>query len=675
MGRTWVGAIKFGVRIYNDRIYSNDLQFNTLIINGHIKHLNAGVTNLSGKGTVIKAGNKLTFSTNDGEAVDFISFGTFMNIYVRSNVEKVSGICSQQFIRSKFFNHVQIGKLVKIKTPKCDHKKKFKKMCIRRKLRNGALRQCISDFCNGLEKKIEEKIININKEEKELKKIVIKRVSRITCSLYADPHVHGFNNRYYNAQTVGDWVLYRGVHLSAHYRGVKMGSWVGAVKFGVRLYGDRITSNDLTFNSIRINGEVQTLTNGVRKISRKGSVIKAGNKLTFSTNDGEEVDFITFGSFMNVYVRSNVDTVHGICSQQFIKSKFFKHSQKGKIVEIETEKCPNREKYTISCKKRGLRRGALRQCIQDLCNGLSKEIENKMIKINHNEKIEHIRIKPRKIVSRVQCSLYADPHVTGFNNRNYNAQTVGDWVLYRGENLSAHYRGIRMGSWVGAVKFGVRLYGDRITSHDLSFNSIIINGQFQNLSDGKTKISERGSVTKAGNKLTFSTNDGEEVDFITYGTFMNVYVRSNVEIVHGICSQEFIHSTFFNNEQVGNLIQFGENNCANRHRFKRRCIRRGLIFGAIRNCVIDLCNGLNIKIERQILRGNKREGELKIHHRRHHHHHHHHHDLFDRIRHIEAARREFRLPHFEAPRREFRLPHIEAPRREFIPRAFIRRRK
>lgn len=127
MGRTWVGAIKFGVRIYNDRIYSNDLQFNTLIINGHIKHLNAGVTNLSGKGTVIKAGNKLTFSTNDGEAVDFISFGTFMNIYVRSNVEKVSGICSQQFIRSKFFNHVQIGKLVKIKTPKCDHKKNLKK--------------------------------------------------------------------------------------------------------------------------------------------------------------------------------------------------------------------------------------------------------------------------------------------------------------------------------------------------------------------------------------------------------------------------------------------------------------------------------------------------------------------------------------------------------------------
>jgi len=74
---------------------------------------------------------------------------------------------------------------------------------------------------------------------------------------------------------VGDWVLYRGVHLSAHYRGVKMGSWVGAVKFGVRLYGDRITSNDLTFNSIRINGEVQTLTNGVRKNFKKRKCYKS----------------------------------------------------------------------------------------------------------------------------------------------------------------------------------------------------------------------------------------------------------------------------------------------------------------------------------------------------------------------------------------------------------------
>jgi len=445
-----------------------------------------------------------------------------------------------------------------------------------------------------------------------------------------------------------------------------MGTWVGAIKFGVRLYGDRITSTDLTFNTIRVNGENQAIANGITKLSRKGSVVKAGNKLTFTTNDGEEVDFISFGTFMNVYVRSNVQTVHGICSQQFLKSHFFRNAHKGKIVEINNERCPNRAKYTISCKKRGLRRGALRQCILDLCNGLSKDIEIKMIKINHNEKKEHIRKKHRKIVTRVQCSLFADPHVTGFNSRSYNAQTVGDWVLYRGENLSAHYRGISMGSWVGAVKFGVRLYGDRITSHDLSFNSIIINGQLQNLGNGKTKISERGSVTKAGNKLTFSTNDGEEVDFLTFGTFMNVYVRSNVETVHGICSQEFIRSTFFNNEQVGKIFHVGANICANKHRFTRRCKRNGLIFGAIRDCVIDLCNGLNIKIERQILRRNKREGGIKMHkhhhhhhHRRHHHHHHNPFHLINKIRNIPM------------------IHHFQEAQRRFIHRAFVvgRRRK
>jgi len=81
----------------------------------------------------------------------------FFNVYVCSNVEKVSGICSQQFLKSHFFNHVHIGKIVNIRQPKCSRKLKFKKVCKRRKLKRNALRQCIADLCAGLDKRIEEK--------------------------------------------------------------------------------------------------------------------------------------------------------------------------------------------------------------------------------------------------------------------------------------------------------------------------------------------------------------------------------------------------------------------------------------------------------------------------------------------------------------------------------------
>jgi len=134
-----------------------------------------------------------------------------------------------------------------------------------------------------------------------------------------------------------------------------------------------------------------------------------------------------------------------------------------------------------------------------------------------------------------------------------------------------------MGSWVGAIKFGIRLYTDRITSTDLSFNSILINGQLQNIGEGKTRISRRGSVTKAGNKLTFSTGDGEEVDFLTFGTYMNSFVRSNVEHISGVCSQQFIRSRFFNNHQVGKLIHPGHPNCAKILRFRNECRHRRLL--------------------------------------------------------------------------------------------------
>jgi len=151
------------------------------------------------------------------------------------------------------------------------------------------------------------------------------------------------------------------------------------------LFGNRIYSVGFKFDTLKINGHIKRIKEGINKISKRGSIIKAGNKITFSTNDGEEVDFITFGSFFNVYVRSNVEKVSGICSQQFIKSKFFKHIHQGKIIKFRHKKCPKKMKYHRICQRRNLKGNALKECVSDLCNGLSKKIENKIINNNKKE--------------------------------------------------------------------------------------------------------------------------------------------------------------------------------------------------------------------------------------------------------------------------------------------------
>jgi len=76
------------------------------------------------------------------------------------------------------------------------------------------------------------------------------------------------------------------------------------------------------------------IPNGTTKLGL-GSIIRSGNnKITFSTNNGEEVDLLAYGYFFNAYVRTNSLKVSGICSQQYIKSKFFKHPEHAKEIKI-----------------------------------------------------------------------------------------------------------------------------------------------------------------------------------------------------------------------------------------------------------------------------------------------------------------------------------------------------
>jgi len=109
-----------------------------------------------------------------------------------------------------------------------------------------------------------------------------------------------------------------------------MGSWTGAVKFAVKLRRFKIYSVGFSFSALNVNGHIKQIKNGITKLSKRAVIKRNGSKITFSTNDGEEVDFVSFGSFFNVYVRSNVEVVSGICSHQFTKSKMFSHPKKRK---------------------------------------------------------------------------------------------------------------------------------------------------------------------------------------------------------------------------------------------------------------------------------------------------------------------------------------------------------
>jgi len=110
-----------------------------------------------------------------------------------------------------------------------------------------------------------------------------------------------------------------------------------------------------------------------------------------------------------------------------------------------------------------------------------------------------------------------------------------------------------MGVWVGVIKFGVKVYHHKVFSVGFGLDKLIIDGREHSIPNGKTEIGKRGFVFRNGNKVTFSTGNGEEVDFISYGYFYNAYTRSTVPKVTGLCSQEFVKSHFFNHEQTGSI--------------------------------------------------------------------------------------------------------------------------
>jgi len=233
-----------------------------------------------------------------------------------------------------------------------------------------------------------------------------------SCSIYADPHVTGFSGKVFNAQTVGDWVLYRGDKLSAHYRGVAMkplvgnAQWVGAIKFAIRIFHHKIYSTGFNLNTLKIDGEEKRVENGIKIQLGRAFILRNGASITFSTGEGEEVEWVSsrtkashgnsMDEYFNGYVRTNVLHPKGLCSNQFVRSKFFGHPQEGKIITIKRDVCERREEFKKECERLGHGGKKLENCIFDRCSGMSRNALKKQAKEIRRKTKKVFKVKVRR---------------------------------------------------------------------------------------------------------------------------------------------------------------------------------------------------------------------------------------------------------------------------------------
>jgi len=264
--------------------------------------------------------------------------------------------------------------------------------------------------------------------------------------------------------------------------------------------------------------------------------------------------------------------------------------------------------YGQYCAGFGLTKELKKNCVFDLCNGMTKEQVEKIFNVNKVHKKE----KPKCARGAVRsCNIFADPHVTPFTGGMYNAQVLGDWVAYGGFRLESHYRGKSFGSWVGIISFGVVLDGHMIKSTGINANRITIDGHSKEVG-GKIQVGD-GSITKSGNTITFSI-DGEEVSFTSYGSYFNMAARSNVINTRGLCSHQFVKSSFYGNPQEGHFANVKKTKCHKKEHFREFCKKRGCMAEQEFACILDRCSGMKRgewdRVHNHIKRGLKKKNHM-----------------------------------------------------------------
>jgi len=87
----------------------------------------------------------------------------------------------------------------------------------------------------------------------------------------------------------------------------------------------------------------------------------------------------------------------------------------------------------------------------------------------------------------------------------------------------------------------------------------------------------------------------------------DAYVRSNVPNVSGLCQQQFQKSTFFGHPQTGRVDNFKIRCNGLRVKHTAFCRRFNLINVALKNCVMDRCQGLGRRAEEKIFKTERHE--------------------------------------------------------------------
>jgi len=124
-------------------------------------------------------------------------------------------------------------------------------------------------------------------------------------------------------------------------------------------------------------------------------VVLGGNKVSIISK-GEEVDFIAYGYFFNLFAASNAlpSEVKGICAHQFKRSMDFRHPRLGRYVEFVHKHCHRRNMFERICRSRFGNKIAA--CVFDLCAGASRKLVFKMGKAIRKEKHKIIHRHPFK---------------------------------------------------------------------------------------------------------------------------------------------------------------------------------------------------------------------------------------------------------------------------------------
>jgi len=182
--------------------------------------------------------------------------------------------------------------------------------------------------------------------------------------------------------------------------------WVGAIKFAIRIFHHKIYSTGFNLNTLKIDGEERKVENGIKIQLGRAFILRNGASITFSTGDGEEVEWVSsrtkashgnsYDEYFNGYVKTNVLHPKGLCSNQFIRSRFFGHPQEARIITIKKDVCERREEFRQDCERLGHGGKKLENCIFDRCSGMSKNALKRQTKEIRRKTKKVFKVKVRR---------------------------------------------------------------------------------------------------------------------------------------------------------------------------------------------------------------------------------------------------------------------------------------